>query len=145
MGRLQDFTDALNEVIARHDILRTAFLWEGLEDPVQVVWRRAHFEPEIIEGIEGNVQEQLQACGDPRHFRLDIRRAPLLRGFAAWDAAGERWLLQFLFHHLVMDHATLEVLAGEIALIFQDRRDRLSVPVPFLLVQRRPAIFYPVG
>ena len=65
-------------MIDRHDILRTAVLWEGLPEPVQVVWRKAPLQVEEVEldPAAGDVAEQLYARFDPRRFRIDVRQAP---------------------------------------------------------------------
>ncbi|MEJ2693581.1 MAG: condensation domain-containing protein, partial [Candidatus Thiodiazotropha sp.] len=64
-SRLEGFLRALQQVIDRHEVLRTSFAWEELEEPVQVVWRRAKLPVEFVE-TEADVR------------RLDIRCAPLL-------------------------------------------------------------------
>ncbi|MFM0523279.1 amino acid adenylation domain-containing protein, partial [Caballeronia jiangsuensis] len=40
-ARLDAWLDALKQVVRRHDILRTAFIHDGLSTPAQVVWRDA--------------------------------------------------------------------------------------------------------
>jgi len=44
----------------------------------------------------------LQAKYDPRCFRIDVRQAPLLRGYIARDVTRKRWLLLILEHHLAL-------------------------------------------
>ncbi|WP_085918222.1 amino acid adenylation domain-containing protein [Halomonas sp. CSM-2] len=132
--RLEAFTAGFNQLVARHDILRTAVLWENLREPVQVVYRYAELALEwlTMDGVlSQNVAERLNAEVDPEHHRLDVRRAPMLRAVAAYDAEQNRWLLQLPSHHLVMDHTTLERLVEEIALIQQGREDELPHPLPF--------------
>ncbi|MCI0998240.1 condensation domain-containing protein, partial [Pseudomonas corrugata] len=98
---LDAFCEALQRVIARHDILRTALAWEDLDQPVQVVWRTAPLPVEVLRITQDDALAQLQAHTDSRQRRLDIRQAPLLRVVKAFDAAQQRWLLQVLHHHLV--------------------------------------------
>ncbi|MDC8759689.1 non-ribosomal peptide synthetase [Janthinobacterium fluminis] len=130
--RLQRFIASFNQVIARHDILRTAVLWEGLKEPLQVVWRKAELQLRWLDQDTGaNASEQLAAAVHPSHYRIDVRQAPMIRALAAHDSAQGRWLLQLSSHHLVLDHATLELLAAEIALVQQGRQDELLPAVPF--------------
>ncbi|MGN6152348.1 MAG: amino acid adenylation domain-containing protein, partial [Lysobacteraceae bacterium] len=130
-ARLDAFVGALQQVIDRHDVLRTAVLWEGLAEPVQVVWRRARFEVRTPTLPAGDVATRLAELTDPLHIRLDVSHAPLMQGHAAFDAAHQRWLLQLVHHHLVLDHTALEVLLHEIGLILGGRAQELPEPVPF--------------
>ncbi|MDR5873395.1 non-ribosomal peptide synthetase [Vreelandella gomseomensis] len=133
--RLEQFVAGFNQLIARHDILRTAVLWEGLHEPVQVVYRHASLEVEWLELEEPDtscsVSERLNAHVDPEHYRIDVRQAPMVRAIAAQDAEQGRWLLQLPSHHLVLDHTTLDLLVDEIALIQQGREGELPKPLPF--------------
>ncbi len=140
-GQLDRFIDAFQEVVARHDILRTAIAWEGLPEPVQVVWRQARLAVDELQlPGGGDAAAQLRELHDPRLYRLDIRQAPLLRCFVAQDAGNGRsdseatsgrWLLQILFHHLVDDATTLRLLIGQILTVMGGRGDRLAPAMPF--------------
>ena len=131
--RFDGFLGAIQAVIARHDILRTAVVWDGLPEAVQVVWREAPLSVEDVslDPAEGDIAEQLRARFDPRQFRLDLRRAPLLRGFIARDASRDRWLLLLLAHHLVLDHTTLEILVEEARAHLLGPAGGLPLPMPF--------------
>src|ERR1043165_5914014 len=54
-----------------------------------------------------------------------------MRAHVARDAAGDRWLLLLLRHHLISDHATLEVLQAEIQAHLSGRADTLPAALPF--------------
>ncbi|KAF9983058.1 hypothetical protein BGZ65_002231 [Modicella reniformis] len=129
---LDRYLDAVQQVVNRHDILRTAFVWENISTPVQVVWRQAplsitelHFDP-----IDGPIQDQLMRRLDPRQHRIDLTQAPLLRFTVVRDSDG-RWLLAEQLHHLIGDHSTLEVMNIEIKAFMEGRGNMLPVPQPF--------------
>ncbi|WP_017902380.1 amino acid adenylation domain-containing protein, partial [Pseudomonas asplenii] len=131
--RLSAFFDALQGVIGRHDILRTAVFWEGLDEPVQVVLRQA---PLVLEELplapqDGDIDEQLRKHFDPLHYRLDVRQAPLLRLACAYDASQQHWVAMLLFHHIALDHTALEVVQYEMQAYLLGQQAQLGSPVPF--------------
>ncbi|EGH34793.1 amino acid adenylation, partial [Pseudomonas syringae pv. japonica str. M301072] len=69
----------------------------------------------------------------PRHYRLDVRHAPLMRIVFSHDPLNGRWLAMLLFHHMAIDHVALEVLKHEIQSGLLGEADALaaSVPVPY--------------
>ncbi|MBV6325862.1 hypothetical protein KVP70_33805, partial [Duganella sp. HSC-15S17] len=78
-----------------------------------------------LDAADGAIAEQLASLYAPSRQRLDVRQAPLMRGFVCADRAHGRWLLQLLTHHLAIDHTTLEILVEEIHLIQQGQAAQL--------------------
>jgi amino acid adenylation domain-containing protein len=132
-ARLEQYLAALQAVIGRHDVLRTAMAWEGLSEPVQVVWRHAPLPVEEVE-LDAEAEDaagQLWRRYDPRRYRMELGRAPLLRACIAEDRARGRWLLLMLTHHLASDHESLEVQQEEISAHLLGRESELPAPQPF--------------
>ncbi|MEY9878174.1 amino acid adenylation domain-containing protein, partial [Streptacidiphilus sp. MAP12-33] len=129
--RLDEFCAALQFVVDRHDIYRTAIVWEGLREPVQVVARHATLpvaEVLLDEATEDRVAALVSAVGS----MMDIGCAPLLDMHLADSAEADgRWLGLLRIHHLVQDHTALEVLIGEVRTILDGRADELPAPMPF--------------
>ncbi|PHQ52169.1 hypothetical protein BLA24_09650 [Streptomyces cinnamoneus] len=128
---LDAFTFGLQRVVDRHDIYRTAIVWEGLREPVQVVARHVDLPvTEIVLDEEGPepVDQLLHAAGS----WMDLRCAPLLRmTVAAEPGADGRWLALLRIHHMVQDHTTLEVLLGELRAFLTGNEEALPEPLPF--------------
>ncbi|MDX7987526.1 amino acid adenylation domain-containing protein, partial [Xenorhabdus sp. 12] len=129
---LDEFLTALQQVIDRHDILRTAICWKGLVQPAQVVWRQAPLRTHVfVPETSGDIRTQLRAHTHPRRHRLDLSQAPLFAADIAHDPAQDEWLLSLRFHHLVCDHMTLELIFAEIAEIQQGNLASLPKTLPY--------------
>ncbi len=128
-SRLEGFAAALQQVIDRHDILRTSLAWMGLREPVQVVWRSAALpvtEVSLDPGAADPVAELMSSAGQA----MDLSRAPLLDLHATPVTQG-RWLALVRTHHVVQDHTALEVLLDELRAVLAGRAGGLPEPLPF--------------
>ncbi|HYO58090.1 non-ribosomal peptide synthetase [Archangium sp.] len=108
---------AWQETVARHASLRTAFLWEGLEEPLQVVRRDAQL-PIHSEDWREVPSSEFEArfsawIQEDRRRGFELERAPLLR--LALLRVGERaWRFVLSYSHLVLDGWSLPLVFREV-------------------------------
>ncbi|MEQ1726668.1 MAG: amino acid adenylation domain-containing protein, partial [Sphingopyxis sp.] len=131
-SRLDSFLTALQFVINRHDILRSAIFWKGLSQPVQVVHRQVSLPIEELKfEHDSDVLAELKFHTDTRVTRLDIDRAPLFKVFIAADSQSDKWFVSLLNHHLVRDHLTGSFIFEEIQQILNGHADKLHISLSY--------------
>ncbi|KAG0005184.1 hypothetical protein BGZ80_005496, partial [Entomortierella chlamydospora] len=129
---LDRYLDAVQKVVDRHDILRTAVMWENLSKPAQVVLRQAQLSITelILNSSDGPISDQLNNLFNPREYRIDLTKAPLIQFAISQDVDG-RWIAIELTHHLIGDHSTIDIMQNEIQVILEGRGDTLAALHPF--------------
>ncbi|KAG0315945.1 hypothetical protein BG000_005041, partial [Podila horticola] len=129
---LGDYLSAYQKVVDRHDILRTAFMWEGISTPAQVVLRQAPLSVTelTLEPADGAILVQLEQRYNSAHYRIGLNQAPLLSFAMAKDEEG-RWILVQMLHHMIADHAAIEIINSEVEIILQGQENTLATPSPF--------------
>jgi amino acid adenylation domain-containing protein len=113
---VESFVESWRRVIERHPILRTAFLWHGMVEPLQVVQRRVPL-PLTVEDWRGRQPAARQAARDAkldemRRQRFDPARAPLLRLTLA-RLEDELHLLFWCYHHILLDGLSSQLVMRE--------------------------------
>ena len=119
-ARLEEFLAALQQVIDRHDIYRTSVAWEGLPEPVQVVWRQAEL-PVTEVALAGGRGSRWPSCWPRRGRGWTWAGRRCCGCMSAAEPGTGRWLALLQVHHLVLDHTGLEVVLGEIAALLAGR------------------------
>ncbi|WP_032620321.1 condensation domain-containing protein, partial [Pseudomonas syringae] len=132
-AHVRRFAEGLQAMIDRHDILRTALVWEDLEHPLQVALRRVELSMEQITlGPDGgDIVAELQRRFDPRECRLDLRQAPLIHLAFAEDSENQRWVAILLFHHIALDHTALDVMSAEMLAHLRGTAAQLPPAMPY--------------
>ncbi|MFF5257218.1 amino acid adenylation domain-containing protein, partial [Streptomyces leeuwenhoekii] len=125
------FTEALQALIDRHDVLRSAVLTKDLPEPVQVVHRTARL---VVERTrldrDRDAEEQARALlARPRRMKVD--EAPLLKLLIAEAPDSERRYLLLSAHHLIEDASTLRLVLEELAVHLAGRTELLAPAPPY--------------
>ncbi|KAF9350171.1 hypothetical protein BGX34_001376, partial [Mortierella sp. NVP85] len=129
---LDRYLQAFQQVVDRHDRLRTAFIWKNTSTPAQVVWRQAPLTVQELklDSADGPIPKQLDELFHLKHYRIDLTQAPLIQFMIAQDTEG-RWILLQLMSHIIGDRAAVEIMYYEIEQILLGQGHNLPTPHPF--------------
>ncbi|PHR86354.1 MAG: hypothetical protein COA78_38060, partial [Blastopirellula sp.] len=111
---LDKYLAALQSLVDHHDVLRTLIYTENVSSPVQVVLRKSILMVEEFQlNPDVDTNEQLEELiQEPQTMSLD--RAPLLRVKITRKPNSTEWVVLLQFHHIVLDHISLDIINSEI-------------------------------
>lgn len=100
------FRQAWEKTVERFSSLRTAFLWDGVDSPLQIVRRETPFtwneeDWRNLSKDEQQVQLDTFLAAD-REKGFELEKAPLLR-FSLFQTGDESFQFIWSFHHLISD------------------------------------------
>ncbi|MFC9249699.1 amino acid adenylation domain-containing protein, partial [Streptomyces sp. NPDC057136] len=136
--------DALKQawelVFSRHEVLRTAVVWEGVPEPLAVVSRSVPLPLDVRDLSHLDEDLQQQAIRD--HLDADWARgadfsAPTLVRISVISVADDRHQLVWSYHHLLLDGWSLPIVMGEMLEAYDvfrtggGRRPALAARAPF--------------
>lgn len=144
------FQKAWQQIIERHAILRTAFFWEGLERPLQVVYKQGAYKQGAYKQVELPWQQldwrnnsltdelieqrldALMAAERQQGFQLD--QAPLARAVLIQANETTAYFV-WTHHHILMDGWSLPIVFQEFLTLYgaitQGNEGHLKTPRPY--------------
>ena len=130
------FEESINRLVARHEVLRTAFIYEVGDAPLQVVLKERKLEVHF-EDIE-NVADQEACIGqfkrDCKAKGFNLTKDVLMR-MSILKLATNKHMLIWTFHHILMDGWCVSVIIDEFSTIYYSLMSKkpftLSPTVPY--------------
>ncbi len=127
------FRGAWRALMQRHAVMRSAFLWEDLDDAYQVVQQDVEVPLTEHDWQDRCAPEQAlqQLALEERAQPLELNEAPLMR-VCLVRLAPQRWHLVWTFHHILMDGWSVGIAIQEwLSLYYEQAHGRpASLPAP---------------
>ena len=135
---LKAFGQAWQQIVNRHPVLRTAFLWDGLKQPLQVVRQQVELPFKVLDWRGQSEEEQQDALEAfrraDRELGFDPATAPLTR-LAVIELTDDSFVLIWSSHHLLLDRWCISTIFSELFELYesnrQDRRPEMNGSYPY--------------
>jgi len=121
--RLADFERAWQTIMQRHPVLRTAFAWRGLPQPLQVVGEQVRVPLEVLDWRGAATEERLDALrASERVAAFDLRRAPLMRLKLVRLSESAHQLI-WTWHHIILDAWSVPIVMEELFALYAGQEE----------------------
>ncbi len=132
------FERAWQAVIDRHSILRSAFLWQNLDSPVQVVHCHLDIAIDKHDWRDRPIEVQMELLDEylatDRNRGFDVEKAPLVR-LALFQTSDLVHKFVFSRHHLILDRWSRSIVNKEVFAYYdaftRDSEPDLEEPRPY--------------
>ena len=113
-------------IASRHTILRTAFAWEGITEPLQYVYDSVQIPSEISDWRAADAAEQVarwdRLLATDRKHGFDLSRAPLMRLHIV-QLGESSYRMLWTFHHALLDGRSFPIVLREVFATYAAFRD----------------------
>jgi amino acid adenylation domain-containing protein len=134
---LEALERVINEIIRRHEVLRTRFEVEEGE-PAQVIdpWEPRRLERADLAYLppEEREEEARRMAREHAETGFDLSRGPLLR-VKVLKLEEEEHVVLYTMHHIVSDDWSMRILAGEVEALYRAYSAGEPSPLPELQIQ----------
>ena len=114
---LSAFERAWQQVVNKHSVLRTAFYWEKLEKPLQVVYKQVPVKIQFEDW--SNEENQLETwLAKDRDKGFNLSQAPLMRWYLIRRAENDYYFV-WSKHHLILDGWSTALVLKEVVEIYE--------------------------
>ena len=128
------FQAAWDKVFVRHTALRSIFLWDEIDEPLQIVRQQVALPWQFEDWRERDAQTQetdfSTLLATDRRQGFDLAQAPLSR-MRLIRIGESQWQFLWTFHHLLLDGWSVALVIREVLLLYSDQNQSLPKARPF--------------
>ena len=132
------FRKAWESIIGRYQVMRTAFRWQGLDEPRQDVYEKVALPFETLDLRQLSATEQQERLNEflkvDRKKGFDLSKAPVLR-LTLFRFGEEDYRFIWSYHHIILDGTSRRIIVEELLAaydaILQGTIPALPAPIPF--------------
>ncbi len=132
---VEAFERALNEIVRRHEVLRTSFISVDGK-PVQVITQKLEV-PLTVHDLRGNPEKDIESqrlTAEEAALPFDIKKAPLIRARLV-RLDDQETILLLTMHHIVSDAWSINIFFQELDALYNAYLEGKPSPLPELPLQ----------